>query len=132
MKITFTHEEAQQHFLSAMCNGLGYISGYGLELVYEESHYKKAKKKLDDAKAMATSTITSATNVGSLVGTGLEWKKKKEEEDALITSNNNLYTLSANSTTQDYSAEELERLKQALTLNLQVHANQLKMLINSK
>jgi hypothetical protein len=47
MKITFTHEEAQQHFLSAMCNGLGYISGYGLELIYEESHYKKAKKKLD-------------------------------------------------------------------------------------
>ena len=59
-------------------------------------------------------------------------EKKKEEEEALITSNNNLYTLSANSTTQDYSAEELERLKQALTLNLQVHANQLKMLINSK
>jgi hypothetical protein len=47
MKITFTHEEAQEHFLSALCNGLGYISEYGLELVYKESDYKKAQKQLD-------------------------------------------------------------------------------------
>jgi len=37
-------------------------------------------------------------------------EKKKEEEDAFITSNKALYTLSVTSTTQDYSAEELERL----------------------
>jgi hypothetical protein len=47
MKITFTNEESQQHFLSAMCNGLGYISDYGLQLSYKEAEYKSAKKKLE-------------------------------------------------------------------------------------
>ena len=50
--------------------------------------------------------------------------QKKEEEDALITNKSAIYTLSAASTqNQDYSAEELERLKEALKLNLQLHAN---------
>lgn len=47
MKILFTHEEAQQHFLSALCNGLDYVSSYGLELVYKKSDYQSARKKLD-------------------------------------------------------------------------------------
>jgi hypothetical protein len=47
MTISFTHEEAQQLFLNALCNGLGHISYYGLELVYKDADYKKARKKLD-------------------------------------------------------------------------------------
>ena len=49
MTISFTHEEAQQLFLNALCNGLGYISDYGLELFYKEADYKKAQKKLKSA-----------------------------------------------------------------------------------
>jgi hypothetical protein len=30
-----------------MCNGLGYISDYGLQLSYKEAEYKSAKKKLE-------------------------------------------------------------------------------------
>ena len=47
MKITFTHEEAQQHFLSAMCNGLGYITDYDLDIRYKKEDYSNAKEKLE-------------------------------------------------------------------------------------
>ncbi len=50
MKIIFTNEEAQQHFHSAMCNGLGYIAGYDLELRYNQKHYDEAKSKLKQGK----------------------------------------------------------------------------------
>lgn len=46
MKITFTNEEAQQHFLSAMCNGLGYICDYDLDIRYNKADYAAAKEKL--------------------------------------------------------------------------------------
>lgn len=46
MKIIFTNEEAQQHFHSAMCNGLGYIAGYDLELRYNQKHYDAAKNQM--------------------------------------------------------------------------------------
>ena len=43
MEIRFTKEEAQGIFLDALCNGLGYISGYGLDLDYKKEDYKSAK-----------------------------------------------------------------------------------------
>lgn len=46
MKITFTHEESQQYFLSAMCNGLGYICDYDLDIRYNKADYAAAKEKL--------------------------------------------------------------------------------------
>jgi hypothetical protein len=46
MEIRFTEKEAQGIFLDALCNGLGYISGYGLDIIYEPEDYKKAKAKL--------------------------------------------------------------------------------------
>ena len=46
MKITFTNEEAQQHFHSAMCNGLGYIAGYDLELKFNRETYSETSAKM--------------------------------------------------------------------------------------
>lgn len=46
MKITFTNQEAQQYFLSAMCNGLGYICDYDLDIRYNKADYAAAKEKL--------------------------------------------------------------------------------------
>lgn len=48
MKITLTPEESEQMFYDSLCNSLGYMGGYGLELDYDESKYKKSKKKLKD------------------------------------------------------------------------------------
>lgn len=46
MKITFTHEEAQEHFLNAMCNGLGYICDYELDIRYSKADYESAARKI--------------------------------------------------------------------------------------
>ena len=46
MTITFTPDEALEHFHTALCNGLDYISSYGLTLDYEQAHYKQAKASL--------------------------------------------------------------------------------------
>ena len=46
MTITFTTDEALEHFHTALCNGLDYIIGHGLTLDYEDAHYKQAKASL--------------------------------------------------------------------------------------
>ena len=47
MKILLTPEESETFFYNSLCNGLGYLGGYGLELTFADSHYKAARKKLD-------------------------------------------------------------------------------------
>jgi len=47
MKILLTPTESEKFFYNSLCNGLGYIQGYGLELSVNEKDYKAARKKLD-------------------------------------------------------------------------------------
>ena len=47
MKILLTPQESETFFYNALCNGLSYFGGYGLELTYSENHYAEARKKLD-------------------------------------------------------------------------------------
>jgi len=46
MKITLTPQESEEYFFNAMCNGLGYVTDYGLGLDYEQKEYTEAKEKL--------------------------------------------------------------------------------------
>ena len=46
MQIKLTKEESEQYFYNALCNGLGYASGYGLEVDADELEYNKAKQSL--------------------------------------------------------------------------------------
>ena len=46
MTIQLTPKESENYFHSALCNGLGYIRGYGLSLSYSDVEYKKAKEEL--------------------------------------------------------------------------------------
>ena len=46
MKIILEKNEAEEIFFNAMCNGLGYVTGYDLELDFNESEYKAAATKL--------------------------------------------------------------------------------------
>lgn len=46
MKITLEKKESEEIFFNALCNGLGYVTGYGLELDYNTEEYAKAKEKL--------------------------------------------------------------------------------------
>jgi hypothetical protein len=46
MTITLTPTESEEYFYNALCNGLGYISGYGLAIDFEKKDYAAAKSKL--------------------------------------------------------------------------------------
>lgn len=47
MTIQLTPQESETHFHNALCNGLGQVRAYGLELEYDDDHYKEARTKLD-------------------------------------------------------------------------------------
>jgi hypothetical protein len=49
MKIILEKQESEEIFFNAMCNGLGYVTGYDLELDFNEEEYKAAATKLKDA-----------------------------------------------------------------------------------
>jgi hypothetical protein len=54
MKIVFEKQEAENIFHSALCNGLGYVGGYGLQLEFDDEDYEKAKKTLKKANPKET------------------------------------------------------------------------------
>ena len=53
MKISLTPQEAESHFHNALCNGLGFLSDYGLELEYNDADYKAAKQNILKDKTAA-------------------------------------------------------------------------------
>jgi hypothetical protein len=46
MEIKLTPQESEEYFYNALCNGLGYVSSYGISLDYSDEDYAEAKKKL--------------------------------------------------------------------------------------
>jgi hypothetical protein len=50
MKIILTPQESENYFFNALCNGLGYVQQYGLDLQCDEQEYKDAKLKLQELK----------------------------------------------------------------------------------
>ena len=46
MKIYLEKEECEGVFYDALCNGLSYITGYGLKLLFNDEQYDKAKQTL--------------------------------------------------------------------------------------
>lgn len=46
MEITLSTQESEEYFYNALCNGLGYMGGYGLYVNYNINEYKAAKEKL--------------------------------------------------------------------------------------
>ena len=47
MEIKLNKTEAEEFFHTALCNGLHYMSGYGLDLTFEKADYEEARKKLE-------------------------------------------------------------------------------------
>jgi hypothetical protein len=48
MEIKLTPQESEQYFYNSLCNGLSYMSGYGLDLECDDAAYKTAKQSLKD------------------------------------------------------------------------------------
>jgi hypothetical protein len=46
MEIKLNSKESEEYFFSALCNGLGYVRGYGLELTCTDKDYNAAKSRL--------------------------------------------------------------------------------------
>lgn len=44
--ITVTTEQAEEFFYNALCNGLGYVCGYGLSIDFDEAEYKLSKNSM--------------------------------------------------------------------------------------
>ena len=49
MKIILEKQESEEIFFNAMCNGLGYVTGYDLELDFNDEEYKAAATKLKES-----------------------------------------------------------------------------------
>lgn len=48
MEIKLTPAESESIFHTALCNGLGYMSGYGLSLEFSKESYQNAKHNLQE------------------------------------------------------------------------------------
>jgi hypothetical protein len=48
MEIKLSPQESEKYFHNALCNGLSYISSYGLSLDCSDSEYKVAREKLNN------------------------------------------------------------------------------------
>ena len=48
ISIVLSPEKSEEFFHDSMCNSLGYMSGYGLELEYDKDEYKKSREKLEN------------------------------------------------------------------------------------
>lgn len=46
MQIKLTEQEKLQYFYNSLCNGLNWISGYGLYVKYNQNEYKQTSQKL--------------------------------------------------------------------------------------
>ena len=46
MEIKLTPQESEEYFYNALCNGLGYVSSYGISLDYSDEDYDNARKRL--------------------------------------------------------------------------------------
>jgi hypothetical protein len=49
MQIKLENHESEQMFHSALCNGLGYMGGYGLEFEFKKEDYDSAGRNLREA-----------------------------------------------------------------------------------
>jgi hypothetical protein len=45
LTIELTNELSEEIFFDSLCNGLSQISGYGIEVDFDASHYQQAKEK---------------------------------------------------------------------------------------
>ena len=46
MQVILSNQESETMFHTALCNGIGYMGGYGLELKTKKQEYEAAKKSL--------------------------------------------------------------------------------------
>jgi hypothetical protein len=89
MKIVLTPQESEEYFFNALCNGLGYIQEYGLDIQYDEKEYKDAKLCLQSLKP--NETICYEDVLMQILRDGGKLNLRDEEEQ--LDSEDNFVTL---------------------------------------
>ena len=88
MKIELTNQESETYFHNALCNGLHYISDYGLKLTYSEIDYVAAKKRLKATTGYRFSVVCYEDVLMEILKGGGKLKlvdNEGGEDDAVIT-----------------------------------------------
>lgn len=80
MEIKLTQTESENIFHTALCNGLGYMSGYGLAFQFEKEAYQSAKENLR-AKLGADAAICYEDVLLQILRDGSTLTMKDEEGD---------------------------------------------------
>jgi hypothetical protein len=57
MKVSLTNQESENLFFNALCNGLHYVSSYGLELDFNETEYQNNRKPNDSFEDVLMSML---------------------------------------------------------------------------
>lgn len=102
MKIYLETKECENVFYDALCNGLSYIRGYGLELRFNNEQYDKAKQTLKTAIKVPDEVICYEDVLMELLRQGgylILRDVEGNEDDATITLNevhNRMHLVPAN------------------------------------
>lgn len=80
MEIKLTPAESETMFHTALCNGLGYMSGYGLAFQFEKEAYQSAKENLR-SKLGENASICYEDVLLQILRDGGSLKMKDEEGD---------------------------------------------------
>ena len=110
MTIQLTQQESEQHFHNALCNGLGEIGYYGLDLDYDDQKYKDAKTTLQTQSP--TSVICHEDILMEILKSGGTLTLLDNEDD-----DNEVASITISDVHERVSQTPIEHLMNAITEN---------------
>jgi hypothetical protein len=85
MTVQLTNEEKVKFFHNALCNGLGYIRAYGLEVIIDKTTYLKAKVNAPIQKFLSKPCYEDVLIQILNEGDSFTIRDNESEEDHIIT-----------------------------------------------
>jgi hypothetical protein len=110
MTIQLTQQESEQHFHNALCNGLGEIGYYGLDLDYDDQKYQDAKIALQTQSP--TSVICHEDILMEMLKSGGTLTLLDNEDD-----DNEVASITISDVHERVSQTPIEHLMNAITEN---------------
>jgi hypothetical protein len=110
MTIQLTQQESEHHFHNALCNGLGEIGYYGLDLDYDDQKYKDAKTTLQTQSP--TSVICHEDILMEMLKSGGTLTLLDNEDD-----DNEVASITISDVHERVSQTPIEHLMNAITEN---------------
>ena len=112
MKITLNQEELIEVIHNALCNGLGWISGYGLELNISQEDYQKAKANIQTENTICYEDVLIQHLKD---GNALEFYDNEQEEDVSFTLESAKLSLEGNENVASHILDMINEQDDAIT-----------------